>query len=210
MKKQSIIQIIMRSDFRKVVNYYLNGRGKVTRIGTFSAGLVVFEVLTNSGDMLFSPDTNFSFLSASIKNGQIHSVWTFRADKLKYLTNTIDFFNRDEKSRVKMGFPEVTIYPFNERGDVANVTNCKAYQLAAKVNDGEKLTRDEKNWITDNVNKNSHSKSGIPVLGVMFNFSAILKTFVVKQYGRIQEYKAIDKTSIRAFTYGRIDYIKEI
>lgn len=109
MKKQSIIQTITRSDFRKVVNYYLNSRGKVSRIGTFSAGLVVFEVLTNNGDMLFSPDTNFSFLSASIKDGKIHSVWTFSADKLKYLVNTIDFFNRYEKSRVKMGFPEVTL-----------------------------------------------------------------------------------------------------
>jgi len=105
---------------------------------------------------------------------------------------------------------KVTIYPFNERGNVENVKGSKAYQLAAKVNNGEKLTRDEKNWISDNVNKNSYSKSGIPVLGVMFNFSAMLKTFVVKQYGSIQEYKAIDKTSIRAFTFGRIDYIKEI
>ena len=109
MKKQSITQTISKSDLRKVVNYYLNGRGKVLRIGTYSAGLVVFEVLTNTGDMLFSPDTNFNFLSATIKENQIHSVWTFSADNLKYLVNTIDFFNRDEKSRVKMGFPEITL-----------------------------------------------------------------------------------------------------
>lgn len=105
---------------------------------------------------------------------------------------------------------KVTIYPFNDRGNIENVKGSKAYQLAEKVNNGEKLTREEKNWISDNVNKNSYSKSGIPVLGVMFNFAAILKTFVVKQYGDIQEYKAIDKTAIRSFTYGRIDYIKEI
>jgi len=105
---------------------------------------------------------------------------------------------------------KVTINPFNERGNVENIKGSKAYLLAEKVNNGEKLTRDEKNWITDNVNKNSYSKSGIPVLGVMVNFSEILKYFVVKQYGSIQEYRAIDKTSIRATTYGRIDYIHEI
>lgn len=109
MKKQSIIQTITRSDFRKVVNYYLNGRGKVTRISHFSAKTVIFHVVTYADNMLFSIDTNFNFMDAIIKDGQIHSTFTFSVDKLKYLVNTIDFFNRDEKSRVKMGFPEVTL-----------------------------------------------------------------------------------------------------
>lgn len=105
---------------------------------------------------------------------------------------------------------KVTIYPFNDRGNIENVKGSKAYQLAEKVNNGEKLTREDKNFISERIFSNCYSKSGIPVLGIMFNFSAILKTFVVKQYGNIQEYKAIDKTAIRSFTYGRIDYIKEI
>ena len=104
----------------------------------------------------------------------------------------------------------VRIYPFNDRGDVNNVKGSEAQRIADKVNNGEKLTRQEKNWITEKVNSNSYSKSGIPVLGVMFNFSPLLNTYVVKQYDHLQEYKAIDKTSLRANTYGRIDYIQQL
>jgi len=91
-----------------------------------------------------------------------------------------------------------------------NVKGSEAQRLADKVNNGDKLTRGEKNWLTEKVNNNSYSKSGVPVLGVMFNFSSLLNTYVVKQYNHIQEYKAIDKTSLRAHVYGRIDYIQQI
>ena len=109
MKRKSIIQTLTRADFRKVVNYYLNGRGKVTRISHFSAKTVIFHVITYHDNMLFSIDTNFRFMDAVIKNSQIHSTFTFDVSNLKYLVNTIDFFNRDEKSRLKMGFPVITL-----------------------------------------------------------------------------------------------------
>ena len=86
----------------------------------------------------------------------------------------------------------------------------KVYQLREKVNAGEKLSKDEKNWIAENVNHNSYFKSAIPLSGYRFDFSEILKTFVVKQYGSYQEYKAVDKTSLRAMIYGRIDKIIEV
>ena len=87
--------------------------------------------------------------------------------------------------------------------------NSKAYLLREKLNIGEKLTREEKNWITEKVNHNTYFKSAIPLQGYRFDFSDILKTYVVKQYGQYQEYKAIDRTSLRAMVYGRIDKIIE-
>lgn len=90
--------------------------------------------------------------------------------------------------------------------------SSKVYQLREKVNAGEKLSRDEKNWIVENVNRNSYFnfKNAILLGGYRFDFSDILKTYIVKQYGSYQEYRAIDKTSLRAIIYGRIDKIIEV
>lgn len=86
----------------------------------------------------------------------------------------------------------------------------RVYQLREKVNAGEKLSREEKNWIAEKVNHNSYFKNAIPLSGYRFDFSEILKTYIVKQYGSYQEYRAIDKTSLRAMIYGRIDKIIEV
>lgn len=88
--------------------------------------------------------------------------------------------------------------------------NSKVYQLREKLNNGEKLDRAEKNWITEKVNSNTYFKSAIPLQGYCFDFADILKRFWVKQYNHIQEYRAIDKTALRTFIYGRIDSIVEI
>lgn len=91
-----------------------------------------------------------------------------------------------------------------------NLKDCKAYIIRQKVNENVKLSRDEKNWITENVNHNTYFGYAIPVMGWCFDFSDILKTFVVKQYGSWTEYKAIDKTALRKMLYGRIDKIVEV
>ena len=54
--------------------------------------------------------------------------------------------------------------------------DAKAYILRQKVNNKEKLSREEKNWISYQVNHNPYFKSGIPVRGWRFDFSDILKT----------------------------------
>ena len=41
--------------------------------------------------------------------------------------------------------------------------DAKAYILRQKVNNKEKLSREEKNWISYQVNHNTYFKSGIPV-----------------------------------------------
>ena len=104
----------------------------------------------------------------------------------------------------------ITIVPFNERGNIENVVNSKIYNIAMKLNEGLKLNRDEKNFVTEKVNSNCFFKRSVPLLGMRFDFSDVLKLFVVKQYGRLSEYYAIDKTSLRTHIYGTIDYIKEL
>ena len=91
-----------------------------------------------------------------------------------------------------------------------NLKDAKAYKLKLKVINGEKLSRDEKNWITNEVNNNTYFRNSIPVLGWRFDFSDVLKTFVVRQYDRWSEYQAIDKTALRSMLYGRVDKIVEV
>lgn len=87
--------------------------------------------------------------------------------------------------------------------------NTRAYILRQKINEKQLLSRAEKNWITYQVNHNSYFKNAIPVMGYCFDFSDVLKTFLVLQYQQWHEYKAIDKTSLRAMLYGRISLIIE-
>lgn len=90
------------------------------------------------------------------------------------------------------------------------LTQSKVYGLRERLNAGGVIDREEKNWITEKVNNNSYFKSAIPLMGYCFDFSDVLKTYLVKQYDRYTEYRAIDKTSLRAMLYGRIERIIQI
>lgn len=94
--------------------------------------------------------------------------------------------------------------------ELETLKTAKVYQLREKLNKGEKLSRAEKNWIAEAVNRNAFFNKAIPLMGYRFGFEDILKAYVVKQYGSWQEYNAPDKTSLRNFIYGRIDQIAEI
>ena len=91
-----------------------------------------------------------------------------------------------------------------------SLQDSKVYRLRLKLNNGEVLNREEKDWITEKVNCNTYIKSAIPLQGWRFDFSDILRTFLVSQYGQWQEYKATDKTALRKILYGRIDRIVEL
>jgi hypothetical protein len=86
----------------------------------------------------------------------------------------------------------------------------KVYMLRRKVSDKEPLSREEKDWITEQVNRNTYFRSAIPLQGWRFDFADILRTYIVKQYGQWHEYKAVDKTALRRMIYGRIEKITEI
>lgn len=86
----------------------------------------------------------------------------------------------------------------------------KVYILREKLNNGGRMNREEKDWLTEKVNSNAYFKSAVPLQGWRFDFSDILRTYMVKQYGHWAEYKATDKTALRNFLYGRIDNIVEL
>ena len=71
-----------------------------------------------------------------------------------------------------------------------------------------KLTREEKDYIFSNLQNNAYSRTGVPVLGWMFDFSEFLKSYWVKtrNYGILEVY-AFDKTSIRNY-YGSYEILK--
>ena len=94
--------------------------------------------------------------------------------------------------------------------ELATLQDSRVYKLRERLNNGGKLNREGKNWITRNVRESVYFKRGIALSGYYFDFSDILKRYFVKQYGHIGEYYAIDKTALRSMLYGRIEVIVEV
>ena len=100
-----------------------------------------------------------------------------------------------------------------------SLCNSKVYLLRVKLNRGERMSREDellrawlekKNWLCDAVNSNTYFRTAIPLQGYRFNFFDVLKKYLVNQYGQWTEYYAPDRTSLRAYLYGRINQIVEI
>lgn len=94
--------------------------------------------------------------------------------------------------------------------ELTTLQDSRVYKLRERLNNGGKLNREEKNWITRNVRESVYFKRGIALSGYHFDFSDILKRYFVKQYGHISEYYAIDKTALHSMLYGRIEVIVEV
>lgn len=88
--------------------------------------------------------------------------------------------------------------------------DSRVYKLREKLNENEKLDRAEKNWLAENVRNNTYFRTAVPLMGYRFDFSDILRKFLVNQYGQWNEYYAPDKTSLRNTLYGTINQIVEI
>lgn len=68
-----------------------------------------------------------------------------------------------------------------------------AYKIMEKLNNNEKLTREEKNKLCYDIDNGIVKRQGW-----CFNFRPHLKSFVAKdKYGDWREYYAFDKTSLR-------------
>ena len=87
---------------------------------------------------------------------------------------------------------------------------CEAYLLRVKLNRGEAMSHEEKDWLCEAVNSNTYFRTAVPVMGYRFDFFDVLKKYLVKQYGQWAEYYAPDRTSLRKLLYGRINQIVEI
>ena len=91
-----------------------------------------------------------------------------------------------------------------------SLCNSKVYLLRLKLNRGERLSREEKNWLAEAVNTNTYFRTAVPLMGYRFDFMDVLKKYLVNQYGHWAEYYAPDRTSLRTYLYGRINQIVEI
>lgn len=94
--------------------------------------------------------------------------------------------------------------------ELDKLKDSKVYRLRELLNNGGKLNREEKNWITRNVWESIYFRRGIALSGYCFDFSDVLKRYFVKQHGHVAEYYAIDKTALRSTLYGRIEDIVEV
>ena len=91
-----------------------------------------------------------------------------------------------------------------------SLCNSKVYLLRVKLYCGERMSREEKNWLYEAVNSNTYFRTAVPLQGYRFDFFDVLKKYLVKQYGQWTEYYAPDRTSLRAYLYGRINQIVEL
>ena len=87
---------------------------------------------------------------------------------------------------------------------------CEAYLLRVKLNRGEAMSREEKDWLCEAVNSNTYFRTAVPVMGYRFDFFDVLKKYLVKQYGQWAEYYAPDRTSLCKHLHGRTKQIVEI
>ena len=90
------------------------------------------------------------------------------------------------------------------------LSGSKVYLLRLKLNRGERMSREEKTWLAETVNTNTYFRTAVPLMGYRFDFFDVLKKYLVNQYGQWTEYYTPDRTSLRAYLYGRINQIVEI
>lgn len=91
------------------------------------------------------------------------------------------------------------VHPFNERGKVAEVKKSEPYLILQKLCNNQPISREEKNRMTEAINRNSFFNDSVALLGVRINFRPFLKKFwfKTKYSGHIFEQFAFDKTSLR-------------
>lgn len=65
--------------------------------------------------------------------------------------------------------------------ELEKLKDSRVYQLREQLDNGDKLSREDKNWITRNVKECIHFKRGIALMGYFFDFSDVLKRYFVKR-----------------------------
>ena len=94
--------------------------------------------------------------------------------------------------------------------ELATLKQSKVYKLRERLNLNQTLSREEKNWLTQQVNTNSYFRRSIPLMGYCFDFSDVLKRYLVIQHDTPRICFGIDKTALRSFLYGRIQEIHQL
>ena len=109
-----------------------------------------------------------------------------------------------------MGKTIATKFVNHEIPALEELKESRVYRLREKLNRGEEMTREEKDWLAKNIRESILFSKAVPLMGWRFDFSDVLKTYVVKQYGPWTEYHAPDRTSLYRMLYGRIERILEV
>lgn len=104
------------------------------------------------------------------------------------------------------------VYQFVEWQPISEdlIKRSRPYELLEKLEKGEKLNREEKDYITMKVNEGVYYNNAVALGGWCINFAKYLKRYVVKQYDQWTEKYAMDKTSLRKNLYGYVDEIVEL
>ena len=63
--------------------------------------------------------------------------------------------------------------------ELEKLKDSRVYQLREQLDNGDKLSREDKNWLTRNVKECCHFKRGIALMGYRFDFSDVLKRYFV-------------------------------
>lgn len=61
--------------------------------------------------------------------------------------------------------------------------DSRVYGLRLRLNNGDKMSREDKNWLAKNLHRNSYFNGAVPLMGYRFDFSDVIHTYLVKQYG---------------------------
>ena len=107
----------------------------------------------------------------------------------------------------------IRVRAFNDAGKERIAENKLSHRMIELITriETNTLTKQDKEYITRCVNDcTGYGICCIPVMGVLYDFSDILKTYVYKQQGAWHEAYACDKTTLRATICGTIDKIVEV
>jgi hypothetical protein len=95
---------------------------------------------------------------------------------------------------------EPHIYTFvEEEGTLDELHKTKAYQLRSKINNGGKLTKDEKHWLTDELNTSIWSKMSVAIHGYAIYFDDIISKYLIEYNQQYYAIYGVDKTSVRKY-----------
>ena len=109
MKKRTFTNTLNKTEFKKLINYHLSGRGKVKRISTLNKDYVIFEVLATNNHVHNISFCYIQSVFASPSRGKMIATYVCKASELKYILNEIDFFSRSPNEKEKRNYPTINI-----------------------------------------------------------------------------------------------------
>lgn len=95
-------------------------------------------------------------------------------------------------------------------GDERIIKESLIYKIALKINNGERLTNDERIFLYKEVNDMGSTQGCAMLMGVIMDFRQVMKRYFVETDYGIVSLWAFDKTSIRACYSSKIYNIVEV